>query len=230
MHASVDDRPRRHTAPFTGGPRTSRRNTWEALDPDTGGERGTHDASQPPQCLQPQLVPLPTATMNGSHRSGPCLIRSGSATTELCDLQRQRSDPQSLGRAGSLVRHVSDQVTPVPDLCHLPLRNLQQARALPCCCAILQHEQSQPQRAEKNTIVCILQGSGDLEAASSRRTSTFGDVDPENAYTGMTKTSSLPGLIGNALGLRLPHVGGPAYQAASGSKAGPHVFKWVRSV
>lgn len=81
-----------------------------------------------------------------------------------------------------------------------------------------------------NSDDCILQGSGDLDPASSRRTSTFGDVDPENAYTGMTKTSSLPGLIGNALGLRLPHVGGPAYQAASSSKAGPHVFKWVRAV
>jgi hypothetical protein len=138
-HASMDDRPRRHTAPFTGGLRTSRRNTWEALDPDTGGERGIHDASQPPQCLQPQLIPLPTATTNGSHRSGPCLIRSGSATTELCDLQRQRSDPQSLGRAGSLMRHVSDQVTPVPDLCYLPLRNVQWADAVPCFCVVLQH-------------------------------------------------------------------------------------------
>jgi hypothetical protein len=72
-----------------------------------------------------------------------------------------------------------------------------------------------------------MQGSGDLDPATSRRGSAYGDVDPENAYAGQTKTSSLPGLIGNALGLRIPHVGGPSYQAASGGKAGPHVFKWV---
>ena len=137
VHASMTDRPRRHTAPFNSGPRTSRRNTWEALDPDTGGERGIQDASQPPQCLQPQLIPLPTAAMNGSHRSGPCLIRSGSATTELCDLQRQRSDPQSLGRAGSLVRHVSDQVAPVAGLCCVPGAMCSAPCALPCRCALV---------------------------------------------------------------------------------------------
>lgn len=75
-----------------------------------------------------------------------------------------------------------------------------------------------------------LQGSGDMDArvAGSRRASAYGDMDPEVAYNGTTKTSSLPGLIGNALGLRIPHVGGPAYQAASGGKTGPHTFKWVR--
>lgn len=73
------------------------------------------------------------------------------------------------------------------------------------------------------------QGSADLDVAGSRRTSTYGELDPEVEYAGTTKASSLPGLIGNALGLRIPHVGGPAYQAASGAKAGPHTFKWVRS-
>ncbi len=72
-----------------------------------------------------------------------------------------------------------------------------------------------------------MQGSVELEGGYCRRVSMV-DGDVEQGAGGTTKPSSLPGLLGNALGLRIPNLGGPAYQSASGRHAGPHSFKWVR--
>lgn len=91
------DRPRRHTAPFLGL-RNPKRSTREPLDPETGGERGVPHGQEP----QPEQ---PAPAMNGS------LSRGGSNGTEMSELRQQRSDPQSLSRTTSDVRHISGQVS-----------------------------------------------------------------------------------------------------------------------
>lgn len=97
------DRPRRHTTPFLGLAKP-KRSSWEPQDPETGGERCPE-----PQRQDPQPVQLPPSINGGLAREGS-LGRAASNGTEMSELGRQRSDPQSFGRGGSGVRHISEQV------------------------------------------------------------------------------------------------------------------------